>query len=47
MGHIAEVSKDAKNSGGPAINHAMVTLISQATAPTLLASMSEQFQSWF
>ncbi|BEJ12109.1 hypothetical protein CspHIS471_0205690 [Cutaneotrichosporon sp. HIS471] len=47
MGHIADMPKDAKNTGGPAINHAMVTLISQATAPTLLASMSEQFQCWF
>lgn len=45
MGHMGEV-KD-KVAGGPAINHAMVTLISQATAPTLLASMSETFMAWF
>lgn len=45
MGHIGDV-KD-KVAGGPVINHAMVTLISQATAPTLLAAMSETFMAWF
>lgn len=47
MGHIGDPPKDNKTTGGPAINHAMVTLINQATAPTLLASMSETFMAWF
>ncbi|KAL1410016.1 transcription-associated protein 1 [Vanrija albida] len=45
MGHIGEVKE--KVPGGPVINHAMVTLISQATAPALLAAMSETFMAWF
>lgn len=48
MGHIGDLPKESKaTAGGPAINHAMVTLINQATAPTLLASMSETFMAWF
>ena len=45
MGHLGDVKE--KVSGGPVINHAMVTLISQATAPSLLATMSETFMAWF
>jgi hypothetical protein len=43
MCHIAEVKPSDRTAGGPVLNHSMVTLISQATAPAHLAQMPE---SW-
>lgn len=43
MGYIGEPKANERVAGGPSINHSMVTLISQATAPALLAAMPETF----
>jgi len=47
MCHIGEIKPSERTAGGPVINHSMVTLISQATAPAHLASMPETFMAWF
>ena len=36
-----------KAANAPPVVHAIVTLISQATAPNLLAQMGENFMAWY
>ncbi|WRT70688.1 uncharacterized protein IL334_007686 [Kwoniella shivajii] len=46
MGYIGDNIKDKSPNAAPAI-HAIVTLISQATAPLNLAQMADTYMAWF